>query len=118
MEVLIIDDEASIRESIYVILSDENIRSKTAKSLQEAKTVLEKEFFPIVILDMWLEDGYGLDFIDTIKEISPSSYIVIISGHLDRESIVQLQEKGVFDIIEKPLSIERLLGIINEILRN
>ncbi len=114
MKVLIIDDEASIRESISEILSDENISSKTAKSLEEAKKILLKEYFPVILLDIWLEDGSGIDFIDTIKELSPNSSIVMITGHGGIELAVQSIKKGAFDFLEKPLSIEKLLNVIEK----
>ncbi|MFP3293897.1 MAG: sigma-54 dependent transcriptional regulator, partial [Hydrogenobaculum sp.] len=114
MKVLIIDDEASIRESISNILSDENISSKTAKSLEEAKKILTKEYFPVILLDIWLEDGSGIDFIDTIKELSPNSSIVMITGHGGIELAVQSIKKGAFDFLEKPLSIEKLLNVIEK----
>ncbi|MFP3158380.1 MAG: sigma-54 dependent transcriptional regulator [Hydrogenobaculum sp.] len=114
MKVLIIDDEASIRESISNILSDENISSKTAKSLEEAKKILTKEYFPVILLDIWLEDGSGIDFIDTIKELSPNSSIVMITGHGGIELAVQSIKKGAFDFLEKPLSIEKLLNVVEK----
>jgi len=114
MKVLIVDDEASIRESISNILSDENISSKTAKSLEEAKKILTKEYFPVILLDIWLEDGSGIDFIDTIKELSPNSSIVMITGHGGIELAVQSIKKGAFDFLEKPLSIEKLLNVIEK----
>ena len=114
MKVLIVDDEASIRESISNILSDENISSKTAKSLEEAKKILTKEYFPVILLDIWLEDGSGIDFIDTIKELSPNSSIVMITGHGGIELAVQSIKKGAFDFLEKPLSIEKLLNVVEK----
>jgi len=114
MKVLIIDDEASIRESISNILSDENISSKTAKSLEEAKKILTKEYFPVILLDIWLEDGSGIDFIDTIKELSPNSSIVMITGHGGIELAVHSIKKGAFDFLEKPLSIEKLLNVVEK----
>lgn len=114
MKVLIVDDEASIRESISQILSDEDISSKTAKSLEEAKKILTKEYFPVILLDIWLEDGSGIDFIDTIKELSPNSSIVMITGHGGIELAVQSVKKGAFDFLEKPLSIEKLLNVIEK----
>ena len=114
MKVLIIDDEASIRESISNILSDEDISSKTAKSLEEAKKILTKEYFPVILLDIWLEDGSGIDFIDIIKELSPNSSIVMITGHGGIELAVQSIKKGAFDFLEKPLSIEKLLNVIEK----
>ena len=114
MKVLIVDDEASIRESISQILSDEDISSKTAKSLEEAKKILTKEYFPVILLDIWLEDGSGIDFIDIIKELSPNSSIVMITGHGGIELAVQSVKKGAFDFLEKPLSIEKLLNVIEK----
>ncbi|GAB6078836.1 sigma-54-dependent transcriptional regulator [Hydrogenobaculum acidophilum] len=114
MKVLIIDDEDAIREAISEILNDENISSKTAKSLEEAKKILLKEYFPVILLDIWLEDGSGIDFIDTIKDLSPNSSIVMITGHGGIELAVQSIKKGAFDFLEKPLSIEKLLNVIEK----
>ncbi len=114
MKVLIVDDEASIRESISAVLKDEEIDTKTAKSLEEAKKFISKEYFPIIILDIWLEDGSGIDFIDTIKDLSPDSAIIMITGHGGIELAVKSIKKGAFDFIEKPLSIDKLLNVIEK----
>jgi two-component system NtrC family response regulator len=82
--------------------------------LEEAKKILTKEYFPVILLDIWLEDGSGIDFIDTIKELSPNSSIVMITGHGGIELAVQSIKKGAFDFLEKPLSIEKLLNVIEK----
>lgn len=114
MKVLIIDDEFSIRESISNVLKDENIDVKTAESLSKAKSIISKEYFPVILLDIWLGDGSGIDFLETIKELSPNSSTIMITGHGGIDLAVQSIKKGAIDFIEKPLSIDKLLNAIEK----
>ena len=108
-KVLVIDDEESIRRSLKDILSEEGYRVLTSGTLKEAEKVLKSEFYNVIILDVWMPDGDGVEFIKVIKEISPDSVVVMITGHGNIEIAVKAIKNGAYDFIEKPFSIDRLL---------
>ncbi len=109
LKVLIVDDEESIRTSVREILREEGYRADSAETLYRAREKLLKEFFHIVLLDVWMPDGDGIEFIDTIREISPDTVIVVITGHGNVDMAVKAVKNGAFDFLEKPFSFDRLL---------
>jgi len=107
--VMIVDDEEGIRETLSGILEDEGYESITASSGEEA-VKKAKEITPdIVLLDVWLP---GMDGIATLKELKgnhPAVPVIMISGHANIEIAVKATRMGAYDLLEKPLSIEKVL---------
>ena len=108
-KVLVVDDEDSIRRSLKDILKEEGYTVTTSATLKEAEKVLKNEYFNVIVLDVWMPDGDGVDFIKVIKEVSPDSVVVMITGHGNIEIAVKAIKSGAYDFIEKPFSIDRLL---------
>lgn len=116
-KVLIIDDEASIREALSGIMEDEGFTPSTCPSAEEALKFLEEEIIDIILLDIWLGDGMdGLEALEIIHK-KYAIPIIMISGHGNVETAVQATKKGAFDFIEKPLSYEKILVSITNGLR-
>jgi two-component system nitrogen regulation response regulator NtrX len=114
--VLIVDDEASIIESLEGILSDDGFEVSHAFNGYEALKKIEAESPDIVLLDIWMP---GIDGIETLKEIKkqfPNLPVVMITGHGTIESAVDATKSGAFDFLEKPLSIDRVIVTINNAL--
>ena len=114
--ILIVDDEPSILQSLSGILSDEGFEALTASNGYEALKVIEEESPDLVLLDIWMP---GLDGIETLKEIkkyNPHVQVVIITGHGNVETAVKATKMGAFDLIEKPLSIDKIVVTINNAL--
>jgi len=107
--VLIIDDEESIISSLSGVLEDEGYKPEGAKSLREAEEKIKSVFYPVIILDVWMPDGDGINFMDFIKENSPDSVIIVITGHGNVETAVRALKKGAYEFLEKPFSVERFL---------
>jgi len=107
--VMIVDDEEGIRETLSGILEDEGYESITASSGEEA-VKKAKEITPdVVLLDVWLP---GMDGIATLKELKgnhPAVPVIMISGHANIEIAVKATRMGAYDLLEKPLSIEKVL---------
>ncbi|MFO7964183.1 MAG: sigma-54 dependent transcriptional regulator [Desulfobacterales bacterium] len=111
--ILIVDDEPSILQSLSGILADEGFESYTASNGYEALKRIEEESPDLVLLDIWMP---GLDGIETLKEIkrrNPHIQVVIITGHGNIETAVKAVKMGAFDLIEKPLSIDKIMVTIN-----
>ena len=103
------DDEESIRGSLEEILREEGYKVSSVATLEEAHRKISEEFFSVILLDVWMPDGDGIEFMDRIKEISPDSVVVVITGHGNVDMAVRAVKKGAYDFIEKPFSMDRLL---------
>jgi len=114
--VLIVDDEPSIVQSLKGLLSDEGFEVLTAPNGYEALKVIENDSPDLVLLDIWMP---GIDGIETLKEIkanNPYIQVIIITGHGNVETAVKATKLGAFDLIEKPLSIDKVIVGINNAL--
>ena len=114
--ILIVDDEPSILQSLSGLLSDEGFAVATAVNGYEALKVIESESPDLVLLDIWMP---GIDGIETLKEIkkeNPNIQVIIITGHGTIETAVKATKLGAFDLIEKPLSIDKVIVAINNAL--
>ena len=107
--VLIIDDEAAIREALSGILADEGFQPLTAASAEEGLHLLEEQDVHLVLLDIWMPGMDGLEALTQIKKRSSHLPVVMISGHGTIETAVQATRAGAFDFIEKPLSYDRIV---------
>ena len=107
--ILIIDDEAGIRESLSGILEDEGFSTLSAPTAEEGLALLETESVGLVLLDIWLGDGMdGLTALTRIKDRLDIP-VIMISGHGTIETAVQAIQDGAYDFIEKPLSYEKVI---------
>ena len=114
--VLIVDDEPSILQSLGGLLSDEGFEIITASNGYEALKIIDNESPDLVLLDIWMP---GIDGIETLKEIkkdNPYIQVIIITGHGNIETAVKATKLGAFDLIEKPLSIDKVIVSINNAL--
>ena len=113
---LIVDDEPSILQSLGGLLSDEGFEVTTAVNGYEALKTIDEESPDLVLLDIWMP---GIDGIETLKEIkkeNPNIQVIIITGHGTIETAVKATKLGAFDLIEKPLSIDKVIVAINNAL--
>ena len=114
--ILIVDDEPSILQSLSGLLTDEGFEVITANNGYEALKIIDTETPDLVLLDIWMP---GIDGIETLKEIKKSSAslpVVIITGHGNVETAVKATKLGAYDLIEKPLSIDKVIVTINNAL--
>ena len=115
--VLIVDDEADIRESLEAILREEDYAITCAGTVAEARTLLRDADFQAVLLDIWLPDGDGLDLLTEIRgpgrrQNSAAPEVIMISGHGTIEAAVRATKLGAYDFLEKPLSLDRTLLVL------
>ena len=112
-DILIVDDEADIRELISGLLEDEGHGTRVAKDSDEALGAIEERRPSLVILDIWLQGSQldGLEVLDRIMKMHPELPVVIISGHGNIETAVAAIKRGAYDYIEKPFKADRLVLI-------
>jgi two-component system, NtrC family, nitrogen regulation response regulator NtrX len=116
--ILIVDDEKSIRTTLAAILDDEGYRPLTAGSGPEAVARVGEEVPDLVILDIWLPDMDGIDTLAELKRQWPELPVIMISGHGTIETAVKATKLGAYDYIEKPLSLEKTLLVIERALEH
>jgi two-component system nitrogen regulation response regulator NtrX len=112
-DILIVDDEADIRELVAGILDDEGFRTRTARHSDEALAAIEARRPNLIFLDIWIQGSRldGLQLLDAIKELHPEIPVVMISGHGNIETAVSAIKKGAYDFVEKPFKADRLVLI-------
>jgi len=114
--ILIVDDEESICQSLKAILEDEGYQVLTAQSGEEAIRTVADEMPQLVLLDIWLPGIDGLETLKAIHSAHPQVVVVMMSGHGTIETAVKATKLGAFDFIEKPLSLERVIIVVNNAL--
>lgn len=113
-DILIVDDEADIRELVSGILNDEGYDTRTAGDSDKALAAIEARRPGLLILDIWLQGSKldGLELLDIIRDQHPDLPVVVISGHGNIETAVSAIKKGAYDFIEKPFKTDRLILVV------
>src|ERR1700752_1354091 len=110
--ILIVDDEAGIRDSLAGILADEGYSPSSASTGEACLDLLRKTPFDVVLLDIWLPGADGLETLAKIRDLDNPPEVIMISGHGTIETAVRATKLGAYDFLEKPLSIDRTLILI------
>lgn len=113
-DILIVDDEADIRELISGILEDEGYETRLASNSDTALSSIEERRPSMIVLDIWLQGSRldGLELLNVIKAKHPDLPVVIISGHGNIETAVAAIKRGAYEYIEKPFKADRLILVI------
>jgi two-component system nitrogen regulation response regulator NtrX len=114
LDILIVDDEADIREMIAGVLGDEGYETRTAGDSDAALAALSERRPSLIVLDVWLQGSQldGIELLDLLKQRDPTLPVVIISGHGNIETAVAAIKRGAYDFIEKPFQAEQLLLVV------
>ena len=112
-QVLVVDDEEIMRDSCSQILSGLKCGVKTSESGDEALDLMKNEFFDIVILDLKMPGICGMEVLQRIKEDSPDTIVIVITGYATIDSAVEAMKNGAYDFIAKPFTPDRLRVIVN-----
>src|SRR3989442_1359779 len=107
--ILVIDDEAAIRDSLRMTLEYEGYEFVGAATGQEGLALAEREGPDLVLLDVKMPGMDGLEVLERLRSMNESLPVVVISGHGTISTAVEATKKGAFDFIEKPFASERVL---------
>jgi two-component system nitrogen regulation response regulator NtrX len=107
--ILVIDDEAAIRDSLKMTLEYEGYEFLGAATGQEGLALLEREGPDLVLLDVKMPGMDGLEVLDRIRALNDALPVVVVSGHGTISTAVEATKKGAFDFIEKPFASDRVL---------
>src|SRR5271155_1289809 len=117
-DILIVDDEADIRELVSGILEDEGYTTRVARDSDDALGAINARRPSLVFLDIWLQGSRldGLQVLGNIKTEHPDLPVVMISGHGNIETAVSAIKQGAYDFIEKPFKADRLVLVADRAL--
>jgi len=115
LEVLVVDDEADIRELVSGVLEDEGYAVRAAADSTQTLDAIEERRPSMVLLDVWLQGSKldGLQLLQEIKQRDPTIPVLVISGHGNLDTAVAAVREGAVDFIEKPFEAERLIYLVD-----
>jgi two-component system nitrogen regulation response regulator NtrX len=117
-DILIVDDEADIRDLVGDILRDEGHATREAQCAETAFAAINAAPPSLIILDIWLQGSRldGIEILKSVKRDNPDIPVVIISGHGNIEIAVAAIRQGAYDFIEKPFNTDQLLVVVSRAL--
>lgn len=116
-KILIVDDDLSVLESFKMILGLKDYEVRTAKSMEEATAVAQKESFDMAFVDLRFgEKEIGLDILSKLKEIDSSIEVVICTAYASEKSKIGAVERGAMDYISKPFMMEVVYELVDRAL--
>jgi two-component system response regulator PilR (NtrC family) len=116
-QVLVIDDEADIRELLSLTLARMGLEAHCAANMSEAYALLAKNSYNLCLTDMRLPDGDGLAVVDHVSKNHPDLPVAVITAHGSTENAVAALKAGAFDYLAKPVSLNQLRTLVRSALR-
>ncbi len=119
-EILIVDDNADIRNILNELISDHGFKTRVAANFSQALNEIDKKLPDVAILDVKLDkgDNDGIELLSHIKSKNKDVPVIIISGHANIEMAVKSLKHGAFEFIEKPFDQERLINFVDRAVEN
>jgi two-component system, NtrC family, nitrogen regulation response regulator NtrX len=117
-DILIVDDEADIRELVAGILQDEGFEARVAQDSDSALAAIEERRPSLILLDIWLQGSRldGLELLSMVREQHQDLPVVMFSGHGNIETAVSAIKRGAYEYIEKPFKADRLVLVVGRAL--
>jgi two-component system response regulator AtoC len=112
---LVVDDDANFLLPLAELVEREGFSTGVASSLRDARTLIASRTPDLVLIDLFLPDGKGLDLLDGLD--TTATEVVLITGHASVDTAVQALRQGVTDYLTKPLDIQRLQTVLTNVLR-
>ena len=114
--VLVVDDEADIRELLDLTLSRMGLAADCAGTVAEARDCLERERYQLCLTDMRLPDGEGLEVVRLVTERAPETPVAVITAYGSTENAVAALKAGAFDYLAKPVALDQLRTLVKSAL--
>mgnify|MGYP000488101173 FL=1 len=115
--ILVIDDEAHLRELLEITLIKMGLDVDSAETLEEARAYLIKNTYSLVLTDMRLPDGSGLDMVELVTSNHKNTPIAVITAFGSAENAVIALKAGAFDYVSKPVALDQLRKLVRSALQ-
>ncbi len=116
-KVLVVDDEADIRELLEITLNRMGLDTSSAANLAGARRLLQEQDYHLCLTDMRLPDGTGIDLVRTITEHYPELPVAVVTAFGSVETAIDSLKAGAFDFVSKPVELEQLRHLVNSALK-
>ena len=107
--ILVVDDEVTITDSLELLLSDHGYVASTSATAAEAETLLARQWFDLVFLDLRLPDADGIHLLEHIKQVSPETEVILMTAHGSLDITIEAIKRGAFYYLEKPFTFDQVL---------
>jgi len=114
VDLLIVDDEASLRDMLTIVFEEEGWIVESAASVGEARAAVQKKEPDVVLCDLMLPDGSGIDYLRDVKAQNPSIAFIMITAYTSTKSAVEALKAGAVDYIAKPFDVDELKLIVRK----
>lgn len=115
--VLIVDDEKGLRNTIEQFLHKEGHDTRTAEDVKQATGLLEDNEFDVVVTDIIMPGANGVDLLKAVKDVSPRTQVILITGEPTVETASEAVREGAFDYLAKPVTRARLVAAVSSAVR-
>jgi len=115
--ILVVDDEAHIRELLEITLIKMGMDVDSAENLAQARTYFEQYNYSLVLTDMRLPDGLGLEFVEEVSRSNKNTPVAVITAFGSTDNAVIALKAGAFDYVSKPVSLDQLRKLVNSALQ-
>src|SRR5205807_2294938 len=112
LQILIVDDDQSTCRWLDAVLTAEGYRCRIAHSSEEAEPLLDEGAFHLALLDIYLGNKNGLEFLEKLKSLQPACNCVMMTAHASMETVARSVAKGALEYLSKPLLIDDLLAVV------
>jgi len=114
--ILVVDDERSMQEFLEIFFRREGYQVVTAGDLETARAHLEEDDFDVVITDIQMPGGSGLDLLRAANEVSPESIVIMITAFASTETAIGAMKEGAYDYITKPFKVDEIKLVVEKAL--
>ncbi len=114
--ILIVDDEASLLEFLHLLFEEEGYSVCPAGSVKQARQRITEDNFDLVLCDILMPDGNGLELLREIKEVSPSTAVIMMTAYTSTKSAIEAMKLGAYNYLSKPFDVEELKVVAQQAL--
>jgi len=116
--ILVVDDQESMREFLEIMLTKEGYRVATARHGEQACEILDNETFDLVISDIRMKNIDGIGVLKKVKDVNPDATVILISAFATAETAVEAMKEGAYDYIPKPFKVNDLKRVVKDALKS
>ena len=115
-KILVVDDEQSIQEFLRLLLEENDFQVATAGSVADGRSQFQQDSFDLVLCDIIMPDGNGLDLLQEIKQQDARTSVIMMTAYTSTKSAIEAMKRGAYDYISKPFDVEELKVVIQKAL--
>jgi two-component system response regulator PilR (NtrC family) len=114
--VLVVDDERGMRDFLEIFFRRDGMEVTTATSLAEARALLEADDFDLVMTDVQMPGGSGIELLRSVKEAAPETVVIVMTAFATTETAIEAMKEGAYDYLTKPFKIDEVRLVVSKAL--